>query len=254
MSCDQLVINLFYRTTHGYTCDVQSYSILAEDDHEITKLSGRHRRGKSNEDVTVFLSNGKIVNYFPKNIKKYFNNVQKILISAANISRLTKQDLQPFGSQLKYFLFADNKLEEVPKDLFDYTPNIEHLQLQTNLIKFVEDGAFSKLQQLKFLYFQVNPCHSGYAENDRKAVVKLIREIEGKCKELPPTTTEKNELLELETEHKKEIEELEADYEAEIFKLTVEIENLKAGNERCWKKEASLRKRLESRGIRVEEE
>lgn len=163
-------------------CFVQSLKISSSNDRELTRVTGVHLPGKTNEDVVLFFSNGKTFNHFPKSINKFFKNVDNIFIKSANITELSKSDLQPFGTQLKAFGFENNILEVIESDLFDENPNLEWIFLENDKIKIVEKGAFDKLEKLTTLGFNNNPCHTGY-RSTREGVVELIAAIERNCSE-----------------------------------------------------------------------
>lgn len=163
--------------------------------------------------------------------------MQKSFKSLANenLSSLTRSDLQPFGSDLKELSIGGRNIEVIPVDLFEYSRNLEDINLNNNKIKIVERGAFSKLQKLTKLDFLNNTCHSGIAEN-RADVLSLITQIESRCTEYKtiakdrnqyatttkvPTTTMRNFVNELNTCKKEK-----GEHEIEIEKLKVEFDNL----------------------------
>lgn len=212
------------------------------------RVTGTHQSTKSNENVITFWNNGKIKNFFLQNIKNFFKNVQKIYFVNANLSTISKYDLQPFGSQLMAFWFGSNNFEAIESDLFDFTPNIKFIEVYSNKIKYVGDGVFNNLKNLTHLSFSGNPCHSGFGFN-RSSTINLISVIEVKCKDLQalerqrklnPTTTEapktteniliedlKSEILKLKIEHKQKVGDLEAKHDTENEIKNVAIEKLK---------------------------
>lgn len=88
--------------------------------------------------------------------------------------------MQSLGRQLKIFNFQSDLLEVIDEDLFQFNTNLEHLQLYSNKIKTVEQGAFSNLRELKVLNFYLNPCYSDIASNG-VAIRNLIVQIEKNC-------------------------------------------------------------------------
>lgn len=163
-------------------CEVQSVSLSSTEDRNITSVNGDS--GKTYDDAMWFYSTSETFNFFPKNIEKFFPNVEHVYIYDVSIATLTKTDLSPFGSQLKLFYFHRSKIEVIESDLFEANPFLEQISLYGNQIKFVADGAFDKLPNLTSLYFRNNPCYSGSAVNDRAAVFNLIKQIERNCKVL----------------------------------------------------------------------
>lgn len=208
----------------------------------VTSVTGVHESGKSNMDVLHFDSQNKIFNYFPQNLNNFFGNINHILIYSANISTLTKKDLQQFGSKLQKFWFYKNQLEVLEADLFEDTPNIEWIYLDENKLKFVERGTFVKLQKLSQFYCRKNPCHNGGAST-RSSVISLTEQIENNCQDkqvyerynnqnsvtTTTTTTEKIKSVdELKIEElTAQIDALKQQHQTEIIKLNAEKEKLK---------------------------
>lgn len=254
---------------YGYACEVESFKLLSPDDRELKSASGTHENGKSNDDVIVFWSKGIVFNFFPQSITNVFKNVQKVYFKSANLSTISKYDLQQFGSQLTDFWCGRNTFEAIDSDFFDFTPNIEWTDLDNNQIKYVGKGALSNLKKLKRLYFAGNPCHSGEALN-RADVLNLVESIENNCTDiqalerqskLNPTTTTtttteeptttttttteenlieelRNEIMKLKEEYENKIDELSAEnaaQKAELEEQALEIEKKKQENEKNLK-------------------
>lgn len=210
-------------------------------------MTGAHRRGQTLNDVIVFWSVRQTTNFFPQNIKRFFENVQKVLLYTSNISALSKYDLQPLGSQLTHFWFHGNRVEAIESDLFEFTPNVEVIEFSNSQVKYVGGGAFSNLKKLRQLSFTDNPCHSNNATS-RSEVIDLALAIESDCTHqqalkieiklnlttLELLTTER----ELTEELKREITELKTGHKinkAEMDRMQVENANLKKEIENCSK-------------------
>lgn len=167
----------------GYGCLVRSYNFTSELDREITEVIGNHIEGKTNDDVELFDSYEKLINFFPQNIQNVFKNLIYLSIQSANISTISKNDLKPFGGQLKRVYFSSNNIEAIEEDLFEFTPNMEEIYVSGNKIKYVGPGTFNNLNNLSFLTLGGNDCISEHA-NGRQAVIELIPRIESQCKDL----------------------------------------------------------------------
>lgn len=218
--------------------------MASSEDREVTKVTGTHEQGKTNSDVDTIYSDKNSLNFFPRNLEKFFNNLKTVYITASNISTLTKDDLQSLGGQLeKLLLFHNGKLEVLVADVFDYSPNLKQIDLIFNAIKYVERGTFGKLQKLTYLRFYANTCHNSDSFND---VVNLIADIERKCtnvealeryKKIISSTTEEHgserhsdELNNKNIKFSEECQQKFNEYEAKIAKLNTEIDNVKAEN------------------------
>lgn len=121
-------------------------------------------------------------------ITTFFRNINALTLYGSNLLTVDKNDLRPFGHNLKFLYLGLNQLEVLDSDLFDYTPNLEFFFVYYNKIKSVGNGTFDKLQRLSKLNFEHNSCAGGVAR-DRSAVINLIANIERQCRKPDPTTT-----------------------------------------------------------------
>lgn len=159
-------------------------------------VNNNHLGNYHKDDVKYFFSNDVEINYFPRNIGKFFKNLKKIYISGAKIKSLVKTDLQFLGSDFKDLAIDSTEIEWLEVDVFEYTPNLQTIYLNNNKIIYVEDDTFINLAKLTKLTFK-NPCHDGNAV-DRSAVLDLIPQIEQDCfeidKSFPPRLILRGEL------------------------------------------------------------
>lgn len=170
----------------GYGCYVRSFTPESSDDKEITSIIGQHQSGKTDDDVDYFYAPQRIanLNVFPRNLKKFYKNMNLLWINHSSIKKITKSDMESAGDKLTRFYFYSNKLEVLEAGTFDFNVNLEKILLSSNRIKIIERGVFNNLPKLAYLDLNNNLCHSDYAD-DRASVTELIAEIEGKCVEAP---------------------------------------------------------------------
>lgn len=142
---------------------------------------GQHKRGKNDSDVTMFHSDKNIFKKFPKNIAKFFENIEMVDVYEAKLKEIHNNDLQQFGRKLKSLFLIRNELTKITTNDFVYNPNLEWINLSENNIVHVEYGTFSLLKKLNKLFFKLNPCHSGSA-NEPNALKELNEKIEVDCK------------------------------------------------------------------------
>lgn len=233
-------------SVHGYSCLVKSITIESDHDRSITKVTGTHASGKTIDDILMFHSDGKPFNYFPQDIKLFFKNLNQISVQSSNIAIISKDDLKPFGSQLKNVYFQSNKIEAIEADMFELSPNLEIIYLTSNKIKYIGNGAFSSLNKLKLLSLSENPCYSGVS-SDRSTIIRTIPQIESQCKDLQalertqnlkfiqnPTTTEMPTTT--------------------TNGLIIEIDNLKTNNENLKAENEKFKKQISELLLEVEAE
>lgn len=170
---------------YGYTCIATNDDLVtSRDDREVTKVNGQHLNGKTENDVKFFQTLVTEVNYFPKGITKFFNNLDVIEIKNGNLIEITKEDLEEFGSKLRMLWFGGNKLKNIKADLFEFNENLEKIGFDSNEIEKIDAKSFDGLKNLQSLFLRWNSCTNDedFAENDREKVLNLIKKVEEKCK------------------------------------------------------------------------
>lgn len=170
---------------YGYRCQVLNKEfITSKEDREITEVQGDHEEGKNNEDVNWFMAFYKKIHFFPRGVTKFFKNIERVEINAADLKEITKDDLKQFGDNLKELWLVDNEIEVIRADLFENNKNLRLISFFNNKINQIDVGAFNGLQSLKSLHLNSNLCTTfeNSAYGDREKVLKLIKNVEMKCK------------------------------------------------------------------------
>lgn len=90
--------------------------------------------------------------------------------------------MKGFGRNLKKLNLYNSSIEVVTKDLFEFNPNLKEIILSRNNIAHIETGTFDKLLKLSSLSFKMTNCTNATAFESRKNVLKVIKEVEKKCK------------------------------------------------------------------------
>jgi Leucine-rich repeat (LRR) protein len=179
----------FTTSLDHYTCGVKNSQLINSDnDREITGMiiRGKHLSGKTNDDVKNFQMISVKSIYFPRGVTKIIKNIECVVINVGNLREISKDDLREFGDKLKQLWLGSNEIEVIESNLFDFNKNIEVVSFANNSIKHIEPNTFQRLKNLKTLRFHENLCTSSsdYAENDVIKVVRIIKIVEYKCKNL----------------------------------------------------------------------
>lgn len=171
-----------YETTI-YACNSKGWQIKSLDNRTVVNVTGNHLKGKTNDDVKYFKSDGNFVKYFPLDLTSFLRNLENVEITNSSLVEVKSSDLQQFGANLKTFWPLHNMIEVLEADLFKFNPNLEKISFFDNRIRHVEDGIFTNIKNLWRLRFDNNLCISDFAIN-KTAITKLVYEVERKCKDV----------------------------------------------------------------------
>lgn len=123
----------------------------------------------------------------PRNLHKFFPNIDAIQISNGALTSISAADLAPFPN-LMLFAAELNQIETLDGNLFQNTPKLIWVQFNNNLIYHVGANLLSNLNKLQFAYFGNNPCISITAESPQQ-IEKLKTELIKKCSSFATTRT-----------------------------------------------------------------
>jgi len=173
-----------YWESNLYTCQVtKAYGVNAT----LTAIKGTHLSGKTNEDVQgLELIDVYSFDQIPINLDHFYPNLIAIEFSKGNLSSVTANDLKPF-SNLKILSIWKNKIVTIEGDLFRFTPNIQWIYFNNNMITSVGSDLLSELSNLTYANFGYNPCISTVATGGAE-IESLKTELLNKCPSLYTTT------------------------------------------------------------------
>ncbi|KAL7035926.1 hypothetical protein ACKWTF_008626 [Chironomus riparius] len=145
---------------------------------------------KSNDQVVGFHSNGKNVQYVPKNLDKYFKNIKNIDIVHGRVKGIHQSDMKPFP-KLVYCGFMDNDIEILENDLFDFNPDLQLVSFWNNKILIIRAAVFEKLPKLTWLYLDLNRYINMRSEGEVSLTKYIIRHVKYKCIDPETITSDK---------------------------------------------------------------
>jgi len=176
-----------------YRCFPQNeLNIISPETAVVESITGFHQSFKDNDQVIGFHSNGKNVQYIPKNLDKFFKNIKNIDIVYGRVKEIHQSDLKPFP-KLVYCGFMDNDIEIIENDLFDYNPDLELVSFWNNKIFIIGSTAFDKLPKLNWLYLDSNRCINMRSEGVTSLTKYIIRHAKHKCKDPEISTNYKTD-------------------------------------------------------------
>jgi Leucine rich repeat len=148
--------------------------------HAVTGVSGSHASGKTNDDVKAIRIEHQALDFIPRDVNKYFKNIQGLFMLYTKVKFISKFDLQQFP-ELRFFYINNNLIEFLDDDLFAYTTNLRLVALDSNKITSVGANLFSGLKDLRTLWFLSNPCLSEYVYDNPTAALNLSKRVVQAC-------------------------------------------------------------------------
>lgn len=181
-----VVMNCTYRNGtwafigFAYTCEA---TLLFDDKDHVTELRPNHWSNMTSINVEGIMINNQKLPFLPKGFTNFFENLRAVQISNTSLSVLRGDDLAQFP-KLENFDYRMSDVESIDEDLFAYTPNIEFLRIDRNLVTNIGSSTFRGLRKLRQLELNDNLCINKVA-NNTASISSLIREAAFKC---PPTS------------------------------------------------------------------
>jgi hypothetical protein len=220
VDCDFAISGWVYSHKPYYGCHPKKPAVDFGDERvQIHAVNGTHLSGKSNCNIEKFYSILIEWKKFPTNIEKIFRNLIEVQVARAELSEVTREDLEVFP-MLVYLGLHGNRIKFLREDVFTNNLQLEMIDLQNNRFSHIDPRTFSHLKKLKLLDLKGynNVCESLFFANNKTDVMNMVKSIEsGSCfsAEFAPITTENPRDIEL------------ALKQEEIKKLKQELEDLK---------------------------
>jgi hypothetical protein len=160
-----------------YICDAQVLDTNVTD--TVRAVGKNHASGYSNTHVKGLRIIDANLPIFPKEIEKFFPNLQIISIFRSNLANISASDLKPFVN-LMYLFLDDNKLQALDGNLFENTPHLKKISFDNNNLVFVGGNILNPLRSLTNAFFFGNRCVSRYVFSASDLPL-LKRDFETKC-------------------------------------------------------------------------
>ena len=155
----------------NYVCATQITDINAGNEGFVTDVTGDHLVGNNNDAVrTLSVSGQPLLTQIPKDIGKFFKNLQGLEVWGCQLATVSMEDLRPFPD-LVVLNIEQNNLFNLPGNLFYHTPNLVWLRCLDNRIQNIGYGLLDDLHRLQFASFSRNDCIDMSARNQRELVV-----------------------------------------------------------------------------------
>lgn len=155
----QLGIECKFDDNRDYSCMVNK--IWNVDEPIVTFMIGENKYGKNRVSEVRFEEKDKFyeLKYFPRELIKFFPNVQSIVIhSENNITEISAEDLRSYAD-LESLRLRNSKITSIPGDLFKYNEKMRFILVTRNkFLTSVGENLLENLKQLKFVAFHDNKC------------------------------------------------------------------------------------------------
>lgn len=166
------IVDEGWGSLEGFECKAVGWSITG--DHEVvTSINGKT---EALNDVVVLSVEDQTLNYFPKNLDKFFPSLKGIKVLNTGLKSIKQENLKPFPKLSHLALFGGD-LEKLDNDLFAYNPNLQWLALDDNKLNFIGDNLLTHLEKLKKVSLYNNRCinKKAWKRDDVEDIVEVIR-------------------------------------------------------------------------------
>lgn len=121
------------------------------------------------------------IDYFPGGLSG-FHNLTHVMINGCGLKHITKEDLKGL-KHLKDLHLPGNEIESLPSDLFEYTGDLEVIDLDSNKIVTINSNILDPLKRLKVFNLRCNPnIDYNYVSTDKKTCLCEFKKMIAKCK------------------------------------------------------------------------
>lgn len=170
INCDYVAVKNLISTCK--TSDLE----VSNPNETVTSMSGTLPGVLDYAKVTSFeIKSSPALEFLPRDIQKFFPNLEKISISNTGLKIITSDNLRNF-TKLKSLILRNNKLNELDYELLKFNPNIEEIDLSGNDLKYLGKNILKPLESLKKFDISNNICANETANNPseiRKLKIKL---------------------------------------------------------------------------------
>lgn len=115
-------------------------------------------RHKTNHHVLgLLIVHQRELDQFPRGIEEYFPNLKGIDLEGCGLTSISSDDLMPF-EELQQISLDENKIENLPHNLFENNPKLIRIDLEGNPILHVGPNIFRPLPKLITVYMRHTKC------------------------------------------------------------------------------------------------
>lgn len=139
-----------------YTCEARVLKFEPEN-NVVSNTTQNHLSYRANSDVRSLKIMSQRLEAFPKQIEKFFDNLEALYLANNFLTQIKSVDLEPFP-QLTHLGLSNNQLVSLDSDLFRFTTKLEFINFDNNKILHVGMEIFDHLDNLSSVYLRNNVC------------------------------------------------------------------------------------------------
>ncbi|XP_070509281.1 SLIT and NTRK-like protein 4 [Chironomus tepperi] len=164
VECDRDMIGIICKFINNNV----SNSIL-EITSIITSNGMSHDEIENEEIVEIVVKN--LTEFMPRKIGEKFKKIENLVIQSSSLKFINRTDFLDNLTQLEVLSLFNNKIESIPHDAFYDLMLLRHLDIENNLIKFLEPNLLSNSIHLHVFAAGSNLIeiiHENFFENNPK--------------------------------------------------------------------------------------
>jgi len=166
-------------------------------------MSGVHVKNKAHANVTGFKIRLKTVNYFPKNLGIFFEDLKSVEIKICHLREIHQSDLAEL-KKLEALDLSSNDLEIIEQGLFDNNLHLNDIDLYENKLIHIDPDVFDNLPMLHKLNLVDSGC--SFPIIAYRSILSIIKEVKDRCVNLDYLTPEKKAIYLKNEEYKRQQE------------------------------------------------
>ncbi|KAL7040080.1 hypothetical protein ACKWTF_000256 [Chironomus riparius] len=157
-------------------------NISAPELVNISLATGTHQNGKTNNHVNLFFAERKGIDYFPQGLDKIFPNLNAIVVKKNKMKEIRASDLRSYW-KLIYLSLSSNLIEVLEDGTFDHNTELKYLLFASDKLIHVGLNVFNNLIKLNCISLIENICINTNAVNDVSKVQEVVKNAKTQCRD-----------------------------------------------------------------------
>lgn len=130
------------------------------------------------DDVKIFYVTSKTFYHFPRNLEKFFPNLESIYVYNSNLRYIDQSFLKPFP-KLKEFYVGSNVIRVITDDLFQYNPLITDVYISEGNMYYIGEKLLDRLPN--FYYGSFGGCLASKTYSGIDKIAQYRADVKTNC-------------------------------------------------------------------------